>query len=363
MSKPVILEDDGVLGQLPDGGIINAGGTDQPTWTVDGQGVILDDGSSSSGGPGITLQKVYDNTPNLGGAASLVLQDGKDLVIKDPDDGTFVRISGKTGSSPGQKAKVTINGDLEVTGDSTQIDTIVQDSDHWIISPASGATSALVIRPDNGVTPLVDLVSVRKTYVTAPVFRITKDGDVISTENLTVGKALSVDGGDLAWNPAVKSLQLGNATGTGRPYFIGSPGSVYIFGGNDGAGNALQFGYGNPGGAPDGSIRVNTTGAWAFDGSDFGTAGQILTSNGPTAPPTWQTSASSSTVFGYEHVQSVDSTTWTIMHNGNTLRASVTIYDTLYEQIIPERVQVIDANTIVVTFTAAIAGSAMVFLF
>jgi len=365
MSKPVILEDDGVFGQLPDGGIINAGGTTNPTWTVDGQGVILDDGSSSGGGSGITLQKVYDNTPNLGGQASLILQDGKDLVIKDPDDGTFVSISGKTGNTPGNKCKVTINGDLIVNGDTTQIDTVIQDSDHWTITPASGSTKALSIYPDNGVTLTVDLVAIRKIYGGSPIFRITKDGDLIATENLTVGKALSVDNGDLVWDPATRALRLGSTTGTNNVYYIGTPGSLYLYGGSNLFGVAVAIGYGNPGGAPTGTIRINTTGAWAFDGVNYGTTGQVLTSNGPLTPPTWQNGGSSGpgNASGYQHIQSSPSLTWTVVHNGNTLRASATIYDISYEQIIPERVQIIDANTMTITFASPIAGSAVIFMF
>lgn len=362
MSKPVVLENDGVFGQLPDGGIINAGGTSNPSWTVDGQGVLLDDGSSSNGGLGITLQKVYDNTPNSGGA-TLVLEEGKDLIIKDPDDGTFITFLGKTGSGDGEKGKVTINGDLEVTGGFTVVETVVQDVDHWVISPASGNTKALSIVPDSGVIMTCDLMVVRKIYGGQPVFRITKDGNLVASENLTVGKAFSADGGDFAWDPVHKTLKLGATTGTGHPYFINSPGSLVLIGGDNGSGIAVSIGYGNPGGPPTGGIRINTSGAWAFDGTSYGTAGQILTSNGPSSPPTWQTSAYSSTVFGHQHNQPVASTTWVINHMGNSVRASVTIYDTSLEQIIPERVQITDANNITVTFTAPIAGSAMVFLF
>jgi hypothetical protein len=59
--KPIILDDDGIFSQLPDGEIINAGGTDQSTWTVDGRGLLFDDGTSTSGGGSLTLQTVYNN--------------------------------------------------------------------------------------------------------------------------------------------------------------------------------------------------------------------------------------------------------------------------------------------------------------
>lgn len=53
--KPLILETDGVIGQLPDCGIINAGGTSCSTFTVGGRGLLFDDGSSTIGGAPSTV--------------------------------------------------------------------------------------------------------------------------------------------------------------------------------------------------------------------------------------------------------------------------------------------------------------------
>jgi hypothetical protein len=39
--KPVFIETDGVLGELPTGAIINAGGTSATSFTVDGEPVLL----------------------------------------------------------------------------------------------------------------------------------------------------------------------------------------------------------------------------------------------------------------------------------------------------------------------------------
>ena len=47
VKKPVILDEDGVFGQLEDGGIINAGGVKGPTFTVGGRGLLFDDGTST----------------------------------------------------------------------------------------------------------------------------------------------------------------------------------------------------------------------------------------------------------------------------------------------------------------------------
>jgi len=51
--KPVIhIQELGEQGVLPNGGIINAGGTEGPFFTVGGKGLLFDDGSSSGGGGG-----------------------------------------------------------------------------------------------------------------------------------------------------------------------------------------------------------------------------------------------------------------------------------------------------------------------
>ena len=55
--KPaIVIEELGELGRLPDGGVINAGGVEGPYFTVNGQGVILADGTASDGsGPVIVV--------------------------------------------------------------------------------------------------------------------------------------------------------------------------------------------------------------------------------------------------------------------------------------------------------------------
>lgn len=66
--KPLILELDGIIGQLPNGSLINAGGTSFPTFTVGGKGLLFDDGSSTApgGASSITLQSTYNNSLTSG---------------------------------------------------------------------------------------------------------------------------------------------------------------------------------------------------------------------------------------------------------------------------------------------------------
>lgn len=314
--KPIILDTDGVYSQLPDGGIVNAGGTSNLTFTVGGKGLLFDDGLSTSGNNNsITLQTVYNNSPATAGAVHIKLATGKDFIISDDtDDSLYFKIDSETG-------KVTITGDVEVLGASSVINTVIQDSDHWLISPKLGSTSALKIEPDLGVIPIVDLVSVRRTFGSLPVFRIDSSGNLISTQNLTVNGLIN----------NVDIVQLKNNL---NYHLSGDLGYRHL--------------------AADIDILPIATLPGALNVQQA--LNQINTkvdSGG----------GSSGTVSGYEHIQNTQSLTWLISHNKGTFRSQVTIYDTNWEQILPESVKVIDNNTILVSFVSSVAGRAIVILF
>lgn len=319
--KPVILESDGILGQLPNGAIINAGGTSNLTWTVNGKGLLFDDGTSSAGGGalngGLTLQKVYDNSPS---PAKIKLTTGKDFVIADDtDDGLYFKVDAETG-------KVTITGDLEVLGSSTVIDTVIQDSDHWLISPKSGTTTALKIEPDLGVVPVSDIVSIRRTFGTAPVFRIDANGNLIATQNLTVGGLIN------GINLSQLKLDIdAHFAGTAHRHLADDidilpiatlPGATNVQAALEAINTKVDAGGGggNPGGGT-GDVR------------------------------------------GYEHIQSAASILWTVNHDKGSFRASTTIYDSNWEVILPESIKIIDNNTILISFLTPVAGRAMVLVF
>lgn len=70
-----------------------------------------------------------------------------------------------------------------------------------------------------------------------------------------------------------------------------------------------------------------------------------------------------SVIRGYRHTQSTPSTIWTINHN---LGLSYPIVDVFYNnngtmtKILPSSVEVLNVNTVQLTFTSAIAGEAEV---
>ncbi len=312
MSKPIILDLDGIFGQLPDGGILNAGGTSNPTFTVDGRGLLFDDGSSSGNGSPLTLQKIYDVSPvDTPGEVWITLAADKDLVIRDPDDGTFMKLSGNTG-------KVTIVGDLEVTGNTTTINTNEIESDHWLLTPAAASTIALTIRPDNGVTPLVDLFRVYKAFAGSPVVAVDKDGNLVLTQNIvTTGL---VDGVDVSVLNTTVSTHLNSsgskhaAANIGITTITDLPGDTNVQEALETLAAAM-----NPGGG--------------------------------------------ASAFGFSHEQLSADDTWTITHNANTLNVTVTIFDDSQEQVIPNSVQIINVNTVEVTFGSPMSGRAVVLLF
>jgi hypothetical protein len=315
-NKPIILEVDGIFGQLPNGAIINAGGTSNSTWTVDGKGLLFDDGTSTApggGGSPFTLQIAYNNSPVVSGQTGIKLATGKDFVIlDDTDNSLYFKVDAETG-------KVTITGDLEVLGSSTIIDTVVQDSDHWLISPKSGTTTALKIEPDIGVTPIVDLVTIRKTFGSTPVFRIDVNGNVIATQNITLGGLLN----------GVNVVQVRDNL---AHHLAGDPGYRHTA-------SVIDI---SPITTLPGATNVQEALEQINIKADLGGGG---------------------TTRGYEHVQATAASLWTITHNLISMRCQVVVYDDSYEQLIPEKVQLIDANTLIVSFTTAISGRAMVIAF
>lgn len=317
--KPIILEVDGIFGQLPNGAIINAGGTSNPTFTVGGRGLLFDDGTSTStpGSSNLTLQSAYNSSPTVAGSAGIALTAGKDFLITDSqNDGNYFRISAADGT-------VTVSGNLIVQGSSTVINTTIQDSDHWKISPKSGTTTALSIEPDLGTVPIVDLVTIRRTFGSAPVFRIDSAGNIIATQNLTISGL--INGVDIA---ALRAEVTAHDAGTGYRH---EAADVNI----------------TPISTLPGAVNVQQALEQINNKADTGGGG----------------SGNFAGVYGYSHIQSLPSSSWTIIHNRGTFRAQVTIYDNNWEQIIPEQVKVIDNNTVLVSFGTAIIGRAMVLLF
>lgn len=368
MSRPLVLRSSGLFGQLTNGELINSGGTSHSTWSIGGKGAILEDGTNSRGtGPNLSLQLAYDTSETVDGAATIVLSSGKDFVIADDEDPIL--------TIDGDERKVTITGDLEVLGANITISTLIIDSDHWVISPLSGATIAFHINPDfvNGQAA-TDLIRVRNYHNGPPVFTIDKDGNVTTTQKITSGSDVTV-GGNLRVDTSLSGagrLIVGKAL-VGRfdsndIYFIGSATETIFYGGQlSGTDTSLRLRY-SQGAAEQGEILINKHGAWAFDGSEYGSSGQVLTSKGDGTPPTWENPSAgigTGNVHGFWFEQNTPSDTWIIDHAGTmeTRRRSITVYDLSYEQVIPQTVQSNSSQVVTVSFAEPMAGYALVLLY
>jgi len=66
---------------------------------------------------------------------------------------------------------------------------------------------------------------------------------------------------------------------------------------------------------------------------------------------------------GYEHIQATPLLTWFIVHNGSTKRLICQIYDENDLLLFAEEVQILDEDTVVVSFGAEQAGSAKIVFF
>jgi hypothetical protein len=313
--KPVILETDGVFGQLRDGAITNIGGTINPTFTVNGRSLLFSDGSSTSGGSGaLNLQSVYDNTPIINGAANINLSTNKNFTINDATDGVFFSINSQTGA-------VTITGDLIVNGTHSVINSTVTDSDHWLISPNAGTTTALRIEPDLNVTPIVDLVSIRNAFAGAPVFRIDAGGNIASTKNFSITGL--INGINIVDLNALVANHLAGVAGYRHPA------------------TAIDI-------TPIPSLSATATNVQQA----LEALNTKVTAN-----------STSSNVRGFEHIEGAAAVTWTITHNLSSFRVQTTVYDDTFEVVIPNHIKILDNNTISISFTSAISGRAMILAF
>ena len=316
VNRPLVLDSDGVYSQLLNGAIINAGGTSGTSFTVGGRGLLFDDGSSSAGAgvSSLTLQTVYNYSPTNQGTAGIQLAIGKDFVITDSvSDGHFLRIDSITG-------KTTITGDLEVLGNSTTINTIIQNSDHWLVQPSNPTVTPIRIEPAYAGASMVDLMTVRAIQGGTPVFSIDRSGNLVATLNLTVGGL--INNVDIVKLRSDVDNHLAGAAG-----FRHQASQVDIL--------------------PIVGIPAATN------------VQQALAAVTALA----QSGGSSGIVKGFEYIQNVTDTLWTVVHNLNSTRIQTTIYDTNGEVVLPGNIKIIDSNTVLITFVAPMFGKAIILAF
>lgn len=296
----------GEPGLLPDYGITNMGGVYGQTFTVGGRALLFADGSTTDGAGAATLslQGAYD----FSSPATITLDAAKHFTLFAQNTKIF-QFNADTG-------KVTITGDLEVLGSSTVVEGVLSNVDQISINPPDGTTSALLIEPQLGVALASDLVRIRSSHSGPAVFSIDQNGNTF-IKQLTVGTTLnSVD-----FN---------------------------------------QF-------YADFLAHISPIGI-KHSASQISVAGQLTNLNGTNVQEVLESvdlavSTLGASIRTHEHVQASPLAFWTIAHGQNSWRPTVTIYDEINHQVLPDEVVIIDANTIQVQFNTPAIGRAIILLF
>jgi hypothetical protein len=321
--KILYIGDDGLQARTATGDITNIGGTNHSTFTVDGKGLLFDDGTSTSGSSvasATSLQAAYNGSTDANGNASIKLQTNKDFVIYDDNNNAiFFKIQANTGD-------VTISGNLTVLGDATIIRSTTEITDHWLLSPISASTIAIAIEPPVGVTPLNDLVNIKNTNAGSPVFRVDATGK-------TIVKTLQVNG-NMTIIGTINGVDIVNLKNEVYDHLSSASFPKHL---------ATQIAIST---IPYIPTAVNVQEALAQLANKL----SIITLN-------------ADVVTGLEFTQTVPDTIWIIPHNQNTKRIQFTVYDELDEWIIPDSFKFTDTNTVEVRFGRSTSGRVVLMLF
>lgn len=65
-------------------------------------------------------------------------------------------------------------------------------------------------------------------------------------------------------------------------------------------------------------------------------------------------------ITAYTHSQSVASDSWVITHTLNTTSVNVQVFDATNKAVIPDEIEIVNANTVAVSLNSALAGRAVV---
>lgn len=308
--KPSYLNE--LLGELaiiPDGGITNIGGTNSDTFTVGGRGLLFSDGTSTDGSP-VTLvtdlQSVYDNsTPT-----QINLSLGSDFVIEALNGNQFI-IDADTGL-------VTVVGDLFVGGTITGDVSAAVNTDRVEIHQSAAGYTPFIMEPLFGIVPDQNVVDIKVTFGGPTVFSIDESG-VTTIANLTVP---------------------GTINGVNLVQFLADF-SDHI--------DPLSASFKHPAA----QISVISTGFANITGTSVQDALQSIDAE----------LGLRGDVFGFRYTQATPSAAWTIIHGGNTQNVQISVWDMDNNIIIPDAINIMNNNTVVILFGTAMIGRAILMLF
>ena len=306
--NPIFVDHRGSYRRIPDGSILNIGGIQTATgFTINGQAVMLADGSTTDGATGISLQTVYNNSIPETGAARIKLVTGKSFAISDPDGQTDYLVVDPNG-------KITILGELRVDSSIIFLAGAHQEADHWSILANDGSKVSLLIEPKANVTYAGHVVRIRSSFEGPIDFSIDQFGDTY-IRSLNVDTINGQPAGDLF--SQLSSIQLA------LDAFMNSENSQIL----------------------DLASKFQAIDS-QFDSLDS----RVTTIENQI------NSLSVTNVLGFEYTQNIPSATWTIIHNAGSNRIQFTVYDEMMRFIVPDDVIMLDMNTLIVHFAAEQVG-------
>jgi hypothetical protein len=311
----VYLSEEGSLTRTRSGDITNIGGTNSPSFTVNGKGLLFDDGSSTSGNLGLTLQNIYDNSI----PANIVLSTGKDLTFFNQNSSKYLKIDATTGA-------VTITGDLAVLGNTTIITSNTETASHWVINPTSSTVSALVIEPAIGVVPNVDIVNIKQLNGGGSIFKIDKTG-LVTLNSLDIVNNLTISG-------TINSVNINTLADSVSSHLFFS--------------TALKHAASEVSITPLSEIPAALNVQQALDGINHSLQ---------------NINAGLVGIQGLEFFQLVPSTNWIINHNQNTKRIQITVWDETDEVIFADRISITNVNNVNIRFGSPQSGRAILMCF
>jgi hypothetical protein len=327
---------------LPDGSILNIGGTDFPTFTVGGKGLLFDDGTStngsSTGGFSLTLQQAYQNSlPDGNASALLKLLPGKNLTISNTDGSIpYFSINGETGD-------ISISGKLSVENVS------FTDFYNEFYAHIAGEEWLRHYASDINILPIPQLEDGTTNVQQALEQLSSKLVSQSSNKSLTAGYEHTQDIAAQTWTITHNSNTMrAHVTVYNEEWEQIIPEKIKIT-----DANTITITLSEPM-AGKAMVYLMYLGA-----VDENTDDCIITY--PILP--CESNSVRGLVGGYEYIQVIQSASWEINHNANIKRANVTVYDESWEQILPDKVKIINNDVISVTFTKPVSGRALIMLF
>jgi hypothetical protein len=311
VAKPLIIELDGVISELYDGTIINAGGVVGPTFRVGGKPLMFFDGTSTGDDDtGLTFDKVY--------LYSAVDQTGNAPVTLNGTKGVW--FNGSAGS-----LRISGTGNVSLLGTTSIAGTLTVTADTF-------TSKALTITPTAlGGLNLVAAAGFHGSLLNAKVgttnlLSVTTDGTAVQA---TIIGDVAIEG-DLSINGLIDGFVAPN---------------IKLIDDHE----ALQE-------------HIATSDSTAVKHA----AAEISVDNVPSVDNMQVfvdkvvETLTSRFVQGYSISIDAASFEWIINHNLETQDISVSVFDSTGEQVFPQAVKIIDDNNVSITFQSIQAGRAVV---